>query len=508
MPRLFILLLCLSLSLPTFADTRCALVIGNGAYPAKKTGKNDLSPLANPANDAKDMAKLLQDSGIVLVDHEGENRPLINASKEQMDTAVDNFIAQLPGCSAALFYFSGHGVYLRDITRPHESANYLLPVGQNFRAADPGKIKHNAVNAHAIKDRIQNSGVKAKLMILDACRERLVLEESKGFGGGEEFLPMNAVNGMMVVYATLHSYVSYGDKSRRNSVFTEHLLAALQQGGEITRAIGKAIEGVEQANLSLPEEHRQHPWPEGLLTSEFCLQDCDKPDDGQVESLQAQLAALQADIARLQESEQLALRLGGQGTQSSTASPQRTASAAGKKITVSGKTYLAYDNGTALDTQTGLMWMRCFVGQTWNGNTCTGEAKEFDWKAARKLTDNFAGYSDWHIPTIEQLRTLVYCSNGKPAYFNNGKPGGEEYVAQNYPNHFDWGCEGEKGQDHETPTLVQSVFPNMPAWAVWSGSPVSGNSDNAWVVNFYYGHDHYGYYRDDHYLVRLVRERQ
>jgi len=277
MSRLFILLLCLSLGASALADTRCALVIGNGAYPAKAPGKNDLGPLSNPANDANDMAKLLQDNGVVLVDNEGKNRPLINANKQQMDDAVDAFIAKLPGCSAALFYYSGHGVYLKDINRPLESANYLLPVGERFRAAEPANIKYHAVNAHAIKDRIQNSGVKTKLMILDACRDRLVLEESKGFGGGEEFRPMGAVQGMMVVYATLHSYSSFGDATRRNSVFTEHLLAVLKQGAQqnITNdAISAAIAGVEEANRGLSEEAQQHPWPEGLLSSAFCLQDC------------------------------------------------------------------------------------------------------------------------------------------------------------------------------------------------------------------------------------------
>jgi len=39
--------------------------------------------------------------------------------------------------------------------------------------------------------------------------------------------------------------------------------------------------------------------------------------------------------------------------------------------------YLAYANGTALDTKTGLLWMRCLVGQTWTGSTCSGEGERF-----------------------------------------------------------------------------------------------------------------------------------
>jgi len=157
----------------------------------------------------------------------------------------------------------------------------------------------------------------------------------------------------------------------------------------------------------------------------------------------------------------------------------------GKQITVSGRTYIAYDNGTALDTETGLMWMmwmRCLVGQTWTGSTCSGEGKGFNWEDAKKQSANFAGYSDWRIPTIEELRTLLYCSSGKPEYFPNGD-----------------GCDG----DYQRPTIVQSVFPNTPSSWVWSGSPNANYSNYAWHVHFDDGYD--DNYRNDGKHVRLVR---
>lgn len=40
--------------------------------------------------------------------------------------------------------------------------------------------------------------------------------------------------------------------------------------------------------------------------------------------------------------------------------------------------------GLVLDKQNGLMWMRCSLGQTWNGQTCTGTAKEYKWEQAKK----------------------------------------------------------------------------------------------------------------------------
>ncbi len=176
----------------------------------------------------------------------------------------------------------------------------------------------------------------------------------------------------------------------------------------------------------------------------------------------------------------------------------------GTSVTVAGRTYLVYANGTALDTKTKLMWMRCVVGQSWTGSTCSGKGTYFKWEAARQQTASFAGHNDWRVPTIEELRTLTYCSNGKPAYFNNGKPGEDEYKAQGRPSGFDWGCRGKAGKDHEKPTIVQSVFPNAPSSFVWSGSPLAYNSNSAWGVHFSFGNVNDDF-RDGGNHVRLVR---
>jgi hypothetical protein len=152
----------------------------------------------------------------------------------------------------------------------------LLPIGQNFLASDPATIKYHAVNAHLLKERLQNATAKDKLMILDACREKLELSESKGFAGGEEFRPMDPEHGLMVVHATLHSYLSFGNKKERNSNFTKQLLSALQQQSNqsIFKAISSSIEKVKEANKQLDPKYRQHPRVEGLLINDFCLSNC------------------------------------------------------------------------------------------------------------------------------------------------------------------------------------------------------------------------------------------
>jgi hypothetical protein len=39
---------------------------------------------------------------------------------------------------------------------------------------------------------------------------------------------------------------------------------------------------------------------------------------------------------------------------------------------LAAKTYSDNGDGTVTDPTTGLTWMRCSMGQTWNGTTCTG----------------------------------------------------------------------------------------------------------------------------------------
>ncbi len=59
------------------------------------------------------------------------------------------------------------------------------------------------------------------------------------------------------------------------------------------------------------------------------------------------------------------------------------------------KTYSDNGDGTVTDPTTGLVWMRCSMGQVWDGDgtTCTGTAKTYTFDTANALTGTvtFAG---------------------------------------------------------------------------------------------------------------------
>jgi hypothetical protein len=144
--------------------------------------------------------------------------------------------------------------------------------------------------------------------------------------------------------------------------------------------------------------------------------------------------------------------------------------------------FVGKDQDIVEDSSTGLQWMRCSLGQTWNGATCTGEAKEYTLDEAQRIAP-----AGWRLPTTEELASLVYCSSGKPAYW---KPGSG-------------GCKGAYGR----PTIWSAAFPNTPASWFWSSSPLAGYAGFAWSVIFDSGRVGNSYEPAPLY-VRLVRSGQ
>jgi hypothetical protein len=145
--------------------------------------------------------------------------------------------------------------------------------------------------------------------------------------------------------------------------------------------------------------------------------------------------------------------------------------------------YIDNGDGTVTDVTTKLQWMRCAIGQKWTGSMCQGTASSYKWEEARQLSNNFAGHSDWRLPKIEELRSLVYCSSGKPESWGEGET-----------------CQG----DFQRPTIIDKAFPNAPSSYFWSGSPYVTLSTLAWGVYFDFGYAG-GNARFSGNSVRLVR---
>ncbi len=83
--------------------------------------------------------------------------------------------------------------------------------------------------------------------------------------------------------------------------------------------------------------------------------------------------------------------------------------------------------GTATDPGTGLMWYRCSAGSTFSPSfpiqpACvtsffSGDPREHTWQEALAFARNFngAGYTDWRLPNINELLSLLDYARSNPA---------------------------------------------------------------------------------------------
>ncbi|MBD1582061.1 DUF1566 domain-containing protein [Pseudoalteromonas sp. S16_S37] len=81
--------------------------------------------------------------------------------------------------------------------------------------------------------------------------------------------------------------------------------------------------------------------------------------------------------------------------------------------------YIINTNGTALDNETGLMWQVCDFGQNYDTATssCTSAALQLNWQQALTAAKNsdYAGFTDWHIPNVKELASILDHSCVEPA---------------------------------------------------------------------------------------------
>lgn len=141
-------------------------------------------------------------------------------------------------------------------------------------------------------------------------------------------------------------------------------------------------------------------------------------------------------------------------------------------VALAAKSYVINSDSTVTDPSTGLTWMRCAMGQTWSGTTCTGGIRQYTFVEANALTGTttFAGQSDWRLPNIRELQTIV-------------------------------------DRAVHSPAIDGDAFPTTSLDWTWSSSPSAKDSDKVWPVRFLIGYSDYSS-TDRKYTssaVRLVR---
>ena len=230
------------------SDRRVALVIGNSAY-------TTISPLQNPANDARDMTAALQNLNFDRV------IPVYDASLQAMETAIDQFYDELKRGSVGVFYYAGHGVQ-------SNGENYLIPVDAKIDIE--ADLRYKALPVGFILNRLADAGNDVSIVILDACRDNPF--RSWGRNASRGLASVDAPQGVLIAYATAPGSVA-SDGQGRNGTFTEALLRHIQTPGLAVELLFKEVRrDVQTATTS-----RQTPWESTSLVGNFSFKPASEP---------------------------------------------------------------------------------------------------------------------------------------------------------------------------------------------------------------------------------------
>jgi uncharacterized caspase-like protein len=226
--------------LPAWAQgaTRCALVIGNAAYPE--------SPLRNPVSDAKAMAGKLRGLGFEVIE-------LLDATKPRMEQGLAELGQRLAGRQGvALLFYAGHGIQL-------DWHNYLLAVDAAPQAA--AEVPAHSLDVQQVVDVLRAAGTRINVIVLDACRDNPFGRAASQRG----LAPMDAPPGTYFAYATAPGNVADDGGAAGNGLFTKHLLNEMTQVGAPIEAVFKRVRmQVRQAS-----QGRQIPWDSSSLLDDF-----------------------------------------------------------------------------------------------------------------------------------------------------------------------------------------------------------------------------------------------
>jgi hypothetical protein len=232
------------------ADHRIALIIGNSNY-------LNTPPLANPINDATDIAEALKSLGFAV-------RLQLDANKRDFDHDLEAFARDARGADAALVYYAGHGLQ-------YHGENYLMPVDAALR--DDVSLRYEMVDGRDIISALQES-TGVKILILDACRDnplakrlaRSVIAATRGGAWAEGLAKPGRISGMVVVYATQADEVAH-DGEGRNSPFAAAFLKALKIPGLEIGALFRRVE----AQVEAETDGQQSPELSISLAPEFYI---------------------------------------------------------------------------------------------------------------------------------------------------------------------------------------------------------------------------------------------
>jgi formylglycine-generating enzyme required for sulfatase activity len=227
-----------ALAVGTATEPRVALVVGNADYRS--------SPLRNPVNDARAVARALQGLGFVVILKE-------NVGRIAMADSIRDFGNRIKGGGVGLFYYAGHGIQV-------SGRNFLIPVDVAIKAED--EVPYNSIDANFVLDKMDGAKNRLNIVILDACRNNPFARRFRSASRG--LAQMDAPSGTLIAFATAPG-MEAADGDGANGLYTEHLLRHLATPGLPIEQLFKQVRiGVTRATSD-----QQVPWESSSLKGDF-----------------------------------------------------------------------------------------------------------------------------------------------------------------------------------------------------------------------------------------------
>lgn len=222
------------------AGSRYALVIGNGNYPFAS------APLADPINDAHDVAAELERDGFK-VDVED------NLTIDGMRAAFQRLDARIKPGDAVLLFFSGYGIQ-------SERETYMIPV--DARLWQESDVRRDGFSLEKVLDDVNDRGAGVKIALLDASRRNPYERNFRAYSAG--LAPVEAPNGTLVMYsAALSSVVPDGGSA--HGLFVQELLKEIRVPNlSAEETLNRTRVGVTRAS-----GQKQIPWISSSLAEDF-----------------------------------------------------------------------------------------------------------------------------------------------------------------------------------------------------------------------------------------------
>jgi uncharacterized protein len=222
---------CLVTAGAASAQDRWALVLGVSTYDSDL-----IQSLNNTINDSRTIAASLNDKGFKVY-------YLENAARGEIESAIELIESEQREADVGLVYFAGHAIQLG-------GENFILP--SDINPAGSVALREQALSINEVVSRINGTGAKSLVVILDACRNSpLPGEAASGTGLALVDAPENTI----IAYSTAPGAVAF-DGEGTNSPYTAALSSALDGAEEDIRDVLRLV----RARVRLATSGEQTPW--------------------------------------------------------------------------------------------------------------------------------------------------------------------------------------------------------------------------------------------------------